>query len=463
MKKVIFAAIMLAASVAYPRAGWTRTYGGDNGEVGIFILESSDGNYIVLGGTTSFGAGGNDIWLLKVDQEGDTLWTKTYGDLASDWASWMEETSDGGYIIIGGTKSFGAGENDIWLIKTDSNGNILWTHTYGGEEEDWASFVGQTVDSGYIIIGETESFGPCNEGNIWVIKTDSAGDTLLTHYYGDTLYNNLDCANKNRWGGYIMVGAIWSVSDEHYSMIEVDYNGYEMWSYPYYEGPCTPTFIAHVQPGHWGHVLAGQAYHIDDVSGGPALWICETSTMDGYQLWSARYGGYDNGEYYEMGNCIQPTSDSGYIVVADPWTLLKTDKNGDSLWTRIYDGYAYYVLPTSDGGYLVTGSKGGDLWLLKTDANGDTIPPAVEEQVMDSSSDWDVCSPVGTRVTLRYSDYPQGFHASVFDASGRKVDELHSAHPSGTITWGDDASRGVYFIRQVSDNSTISYKVVLVR
>ncbi|MBA7609841.1 hypothetical protein ES703_17035 [subsurface metagenome] len=458
---VLVIVTLLVAILQPIHAGWTRTYGGVEMEWGGKLLECPDGNYVVLGATASYEAGKGAIWLLKINEEGDTLWTRTYSGDSADSPAWFEETSDSGYIIVGNTRSFGAEDVDIWLIKTDRNGDTLWTKTYGGPEDQWATYVGQTLDGGYMIIGETESFGPCDDGNIWVIKTDSKGDTLITHFYGDTLYNDLDCANRSTPGHYVMVGAIWSVSDEYYSMIEIDWEGHEWSSYPYDPRGYTPTIITHVQLGHAGHVLSGGAYHIDDVSGGPALWISEASLRDGYEVWSARYGGYDS-EVFEVGNCIRQTTDSGYIVASNYWTLIKTDKVGDSLWTRTYEGYPKYVLSTSDSGYLVTGLRDGDLWLLKTDANGDTVTVGVEEQVIDPPVEWSVLSPIGRRIRLRYTNYPQGFHAEVFNATGQKVDELHATGAFGTITWGKGHSPGVYFIRDVWE-SGVTKKVVLVR
>ena len=454
---VLFAAIPLTA-----QGGWIKNYGDEYyDETGRMVQETTDGGYVVFGNVSS-GAGSRDMWLVKTDAQGDTQWTRVYGAEAPEYCYSGQETAEGGYILAGFTQSFGAGNTDIWLVKTDAVGDTQWTKTYGGPEDQWATYVGQTLDGGYMIIGETESFGPCDDGNIWVIKTDSKGDTLITHFYGDTLYNDLHCANRSTPGHYVMVGAIWSVSDEYYSMIEIDWEGYEWSSYPYDPRGYTPTIITHVQLGHAGHVLSGGAYHIDDVSGGPALWISELSIIDGYEIWSARYGGYDS-EVFEVGNCIRQTTDSGYIVASNYWTLIKTDKVGDSLWTRTYEGYPKYVLPTSDSGYLVTGLRDGDLWLLKTDANGDTVTVGVEEQVIDPPVEWSVVSPIGGRIRLRYTNCPQGFHAEVFNATGRKVDEVHATESSGMIIWGRCYGPGVYFIRSTSARSSSTQKVLLLR
>ena len=185
-----------------------------------------------------------------------------------------------------------------------------------------------------------------------------------------------------------------------------------------------------------------------------------------------------------VGCSVQETPDGGYIIAGytSPWFdeiedlwLIKTDSEGDTLWTRIYGGeaedLANCVDQTSDGGYIVAGATksfsvdGYDLWLLKTNSLGDTLG-VIEELVVDVGSNWYVLSPIGSEIVLRYSDFPHGFHAQVFDALGQKVDELHSVSPSGTLTWGEDDgcySPGVYFIRSSSEEPSVTQKVILIK
>jgi hypothetical protein len=129
----------------------------------------------VAGGTYSFGAGWVDIFLIKTDANGNIIWAKTYGGGSYDYAYSVQQTSDGGYIVAGWTNSIGAGYSDIFLIKTDANGNRIWAKTYGGGSYDYAYSVQQTSDGGYIVAGETESFG-AGSGDIFLIKTDANGN-----------------------------------------------------------------------------------------------------------------------------------------------------------------------------------------------------------------------------------------------------------------------------------------------
>ena len=158
---------------------WARTYGGASLDCGYSLAKTTDGGYIMAGQTFSFGAGSSDVYLIKTGPLGDTLWTRTYGDTAYDCGNSVAQTTDGGYIIAGFTTSYGAGSNDVYLIKTDSLGDTLWTRTYGGTFSDRGSSVAQTTDGGYIIAGETWSYGVGTPGhpNVYLIKTDSLGST----------------------------------------------------------------------------------------------------------------------------------------------------------------------------------------------------------------------------------------------------------------------------------------------
>ncbi|MFQ5868818.1 MAG: T9SS type A sorting domain-containing protein, partial [Candidatus Zixiibacteriota bacterium] len=185
-------------------AEWSRTYGGSAYDYGLSVQQVSDG-YIIAGHTQSFGAGSSDVYLVKTDSSGNTLWSRTYGGSSGDWGNSVEQTSDGGYIIAGGTQSFGAGLHDFYLVKTDSSGDTLWTHTYGGGSYEEAHSVQQTADGGYIIAGYTDSFGAGSQ-DCYVLETDSAGGTLWTRTYGGSAYDWGNSVQQTSDGGYIIAG-----------------------------------------------------------------------------------------------------------------------------------------------------------------------------------------------------------------------------------------------------------------
>jgi predicted secreted protein len=132
---------------------WQKTYGGPGHDWAYDVEETQDGGYIVGGGTGSFGAGGWDMWILKLDSHGNVQWQKTYGGrgvgidgLNVEYVHDLAKTSDGGYIVVGGTTSYGAGDRDIWVLKLDSQGNVQWQRTYGGRLWEWSHHIVQTQD-----------------------------------------------------------------------------------------------------------------------------------------------------------------------------------------------------------------------------------------------------------------------------------------------------------------------------
>ena len=149
---------------------WSRTYGGSNHEQCYSVQQTMDGGYILGGYTNSFGAGGDDFWLVKTDANGDSLWSRSFGGNGEDICYAVEQTMDGGYILAGCTYSFGSGGADFWLVRTYANGDSLWSRTFGGSGDDVCYSVHQMADASYILAGNTTSFGAGNE-DFWLVKT----------------------------------------------------------------------------------------------------------------------------------------------------------------------------------------------------------------------------------------------------------------------------------------------------
>ncbi|PVX23030.1 MAG: hypothetical protein CW716_13130, partial [Candidatus Bathyarchaeum sp.] len=146
---------VISSNVVEAAEIWSQTYGGPGDEHAEAVVQANDGGYAILGHTTSFGAGEKDCWLIKTDAFGNMEWNKTYGGTEWDFGQSLIQTSDGGYVIVGSTASFGAGNDDCWLIKTNSEGNTEWNKTYGGTEMDFGQSLIQTSDGGYVIAGAT--------------------------------------------------------------------------------------------------------------------------------------------------------------------------------------------------------------------------------------------------------------------------------------------------------------------
>jgi predicted secreted protein len=186
-------------------AQWNQTYGGTDWDEGFSVVETSDGGYVITGYTNSYGAGNTDVWLIKTDASGTMLWTRTYGGTSGEWGYSVVETSNGGYAITGTTLSYGAGGYDVWLIKTDASGTAQWTRTYGGTDHDYGYSVVETSDGGYVITGYTNSYGAGNT-DVWLVKTDSAGTAQWNQTYGGSDYDRGYSVVETSNGGYAITG-----------------------------------------------------------------------------------------------------------------------------------------------------------------------------------------------------------------------------------------------------------------
>lgn len=322
---------VITISGQVPDTLWTKTYGGAGSEVGYSVDQTNDGGFILAGFSDSFGSGGYDVWLIKTDEWGDTVWTKTYGGLLNDVAFTVHQTIEGGYILSGLTDSFGNGNEDFWLLRTDENGDTLWSKTYGTTAREWCRYSNQTSDSGFILIGLIDSLNFIN-WDLLLLKTDKNGNTVWTKTYGGEHFESGFGIEQTSDCGYILVGFT---------------NSYG--------------------------------------AGGNDVWLMKTNEI-GDSIWTKTFGG----PYSDGGYCVKQTSDGGFIIAGstesigsggrDIW-LLKTNENGDTLWTKVFEGYESptSIQQTIDGGYIISGytstfGEGDyDAWLIKTDANGSIL------------------------------------------------------------------------------------------
>ncbi|GAI02439.1 unnamed protein product, partial [marine sediment metagenome] len=195
---------------------WDQTFSGSRGsdqDYAYSVQQTSDGGYILAGEIESYGVAEN-AWLIKTDIEGNKLWDQTFGGLDGDYAYSVQQTSDGGYILAGGTKSYGAGKEDAWLIKTDAEGNKEWDQTFGGSDYDEIRSVQQTSDGGYILAGYTMSYGAGGYG-AWLIKTDAEGNKEWDQTFGGSPYDKAYSVQQTSDGGYILAGTTWSGAGDY--------------------------------------------------------------------------------------------------------------------------------------------------------------------------------------------------------------------------------------------------------
>jgi len=371
---------------------WTRTYGGSNVDAADEIQQTTDGGYILAGFTLSDIGPSIVFYLVKTDANGDTLWTRTYGGAREEIAKSVRQTSDGGYIVAGMTSSFGGGYYDAYLVRTDANGDTLWTRAYGGTEPDYAYCVRQTTDGGLIISGETSSFGVrgCDG---WLLKTDANGDTLWTRTFDAVERERLHSVQQTNDGGYILTGftGFWGGDNDVY-LVKTDANGDTLWTRTYggYEWDASYSVQ---QTSDGGYIVGGCT---ESFSGGSDidLYLLKTDA-NGDTLWTRTYGGRED----EIGQSVQQTTDGGYIFAGysksfgeQDWNfyVVKTDANGDTLWTRIYGGrftdWAHSIQQTDDGNYVIAGRTDPgtgfqDMYLVKV--FGAEQPPVSVEIVPD--------------------------------------------------------------------------------
>ncbi len=226
MKKNILIILTVIANTYWLTAQnieWQKSYGGSSGDYANAIQQTSDGGYVVVGisestdGDVTGNHGGFDYWILKLTATGDTVWTKCYGGSDQDWAYAIQQTSDGGYIVAGfsgstdGDVTGNHGGWDYWLLKLTATGDTVWTKSYGGSGNDWSMAIQQTTDGGYIVAGHSKSTDGDITGNhgdwdYWILKLTATGDTVWTKSYGGSGFDELSAIQQTDDGGYIVAG-----------------------------------------------------------------------------------------------------------------------------------------------------------------------------------------------------------------------------------------------------------------
>lgn len=376
---LMFAACTASASSSYGNEEWSKTFGGEQGEWLESAVQTSDNGFALGGITASYGAGGEDVWLVKTDSMGNEEWNKTFGGEDNDRAYSVIQTSDGGYALAGHTSSYGAGGEDVWLVKTDSVGNEEWNRTFGGTGRDWAKSVIQIPDNGYVLAGITESYG-AGDGDIWLVKTDNAGNEKWSKTFGGENRDGARSVIQTSDGGYAIAGYTQSYGAGGYDfwLVKTDSLGNEEWNRTG-GGENNDFACSVIQTPDNGYALTGYAMFHSDSGHDYNLWLVKTNPS-GNEEWSKTFGGI----YHDFAYSVIRTSDNGYVLAglissfgAEDFCLVKTDNSGNEEWSKIFggtnwDGANAGVIQTSDGSYILAGittSYGAgaqDFWLVKT-------------------------------------------------------------------------------------------------
>ncbi len=162
---------------------WQKRYGGTGIDVARDAFRTSDGGFVVAGSTNSFGSGGEDVWLLKLDAEGTPLWQKCYGGPGYERGYSIAPTASGGYVVSGITASFGAGGHDYWMLVLDASGSVLWQRAFGSAGDDRGRTAHQTHNGDFVVMGETRPLG-ASKWDLWILRLDGSGSILWQNKYG---------------------------------------------------------------------------------------------------------------------------------------------------------------------------------------------------------------------------------------------------------------------------------------
>jgi hypothetical protein len=390
-----------------PLPWWAKSYGIEGTNSAASIKQTSDGGYITVRSTDSFGAGSTDIIVLKLNADGSVAWQKSYGGKGAETATSILETSDGGYIVAGsvGTEStgpLGAGWNDICILKLNRDGTIAWQKAYGGPGDDSAQSIQQTAEGGYIVAATMDKYG-ANHGEFCMLKLASDGSLSWKKCFG-TAYAEYGVAVRQvPDGGYVALGygevryGDLGAGPRGYWVLRLRSDGIPVWQriYGYPLGETTPKDIIATSDGGY-LVVGGFVWHLWEPNGN---WILKL-TADGSIDWQKNY----YGGRIEAAHII---SDGGYVFTgvvgdssgADYASAWRLSRNGTVLWQKKYlpsdfsYGAGLSIEPTADGGFIMIGEAnspvgGGflnaSMWVVKMQSDG-SCPPLGADYFWENS------------------------------------------------------------------------------
>jgi len=396
---------------------WKKTYGGNKPDFPYHMLQAADGNYFIIGYSQSYGGGDYDVLLLKIDPAGNTIWLKTYGGWGNDQGLDIIATSDGNYMIVGNSNSAAMADQDMFLIKIDPAGTVIWNKWLGGSSNDFGNSIQQCSDGGYIVLGNTFSFGA--GGDAYLVKTDAGGNIAWTKTFGGALYDEGVYLHLNTDGSYTFV-----VRDSSTVGHDID------------------------------------------------VRIIKTD-MSGNVIWNKAYGGTKK----DTPKMIQSTMDGGYVVAAitrsfglitpDMW-IVKLDANGDTTWTRRYGGnqneHCYVVRELSDGSLIATGKTSSyspdfEIIFLKMNSSG-TLTVGMEETMIHEHGFTIFPNPFNERFVLD-AEPASVCEISITDVCGQEVYRNNNVTHGRTEIVLNDRSAGVYFITVQGALRSFTRKIIL--
>ncbi len=352
----------LQSSLSDPPAEWDRVYG-EHYSYCHSVFEDSDGDSIVTGEVN------NDIVLIKTDTNGDLVWNRSFDSGLNDWGNCVRQTMDGGYIVTGAVDSY----IDMFtfahvgLLKFDHQGDLLWNRSMKFSGYSNGVDVLQTSDGGFLIFGSTS-----HQYSVLLIKTDAMGYEQWNRTFGSPKSDYGVSFSHAADGGYdLLVETRLDFDNTTFCFIHTDENGSELWNRMI---PTKDKWICSMNPtDDGGYILAGDQYYPKLVPSD--AWVLKINAS-GYEEWNRTYGG---SLYHESGSSVRQTPDGGYVLTGftgtptgyEPYTLwiVKTDGDGNEQWNRSIpsnlSGYGSDVICSSDGMFIITGNYDSKIWILK--------------------------------------------------------------------------------------------------
>lgn len=378
---VLFLGFAIPHNIALAKSStkWIRTFDGTSDDEFFSVIECNDFGYFLAGTTNSSGFSQYDGWLIKTDSSGVMEWNRTYGGLLNDGFYSLVNTSDGGYTLAGYTNSSGFGKEDVWLVKVDSQGNMDWNRTFGGPESDFGRSLVYCSDGGYLLACETNSFSS-KDNDIWVIKTDTTGNMLWNQTYGKTGYQYVSAIIETNDGGYVLACSTSSFGSGYTDawLIKINSIGNMEWNQTY--GGLKNEFAnSLVTTDDGGYCFAGStsSFGVSRTD----VWLVKVNSV-GNLKWQQTYGGL----LLEYCDSLVVTNDGGYLLgyIEQPpffgdfgegkFCLAKVNTVGKMEWNQTMGISAPHskisLLSTSDENFIMAGStidNAGtkDFWFTK--------------------------------------------------------------------------------------------------
>jgi len=310
---------------------WFKHYGGSDYDSARSIQQTSDGGYIVAGNTESYTYGNNDFAIYKLNSSGNKVWFKHYGGSNSDLAFSIQQTSDGGFIVLGNTYSYSYGLSDFAIYKLNSSGNKVWFKHYGGSSWEDGRSIQQTSDGGYILTGFTKSY-TYGDYDIAIYKLNSSGNKVWFKHYGGIDNDRAFSIQQISDGGYVVAGYTESYThgQTDIAIYKLNSSGNKVW-FKHYGGSSYDSAYSIQQISDGGYIVAGSSSSFSFGSDDFAIYKLNSS---GNKVWFKHYGGASQ----DWGYSIQQISDGGYVFAGQTssyshggsdFALYKLDSNGD--------------------------------------------------------------------------------------------------------------------------------------